>query len=416
MPTAAITDAWVLVYVSERLLSPKFIWDKPTTLAMSHRRGSTPSLPPELWIYIHRLALSTLSPLAKIYASNDTIIRSGAKPDDPVNDRNLQLFLTAARSLRCVCRLWSELGLELLFENIWVNSTRRWPSLSSGLQHPNVAHLVRSIRLSTTRFDHNIDVLRRCLHVEVLVQPEFPRTERLYSVATVQLPPLQSLKRLYWIASAWSSALLQSVLFAAPNLEHISLSSSTTIGFDPATQPTFPDLPRLNSLVLAQLNTESVRAILRTDLSRLTRLTIDPAHLSWDAFPVLPALEMLALLDYSIQLPFPAIFACCPALRELRYDALCRFIPPEEKQRAPFLACIRLFLRRRMTLPTQAQAQAALLLEPAFSALERVILDGPGWGPLASNAPSSGAGGTAVMWPGLTDLLARGCRIEKGVE
>ncbi|KAJ7034587.1 hypothetical protein C8F04DRAFT_1101482 [Mycena alexandri] len=407
MPIAAITDGWVLVYVSERLLSPKFIWETPNALAMSRRRVSTPSLPPELWIYIHRLALSNLSPLAKIYASNDTIIRNGAKPDDPANDRDLQLFLKAARSLRCVCRLWSELGLELLFENIWVNGDKRWPSLSSGLQRPDVARLVRSIRLSTTRFDRNIDVLRRCLQVEVLVQPEFPRAERLYSVATVQLPPLQSLKRLHWIASAWSSALLQSVLFAAPNLEHISLSSSTTIGFDPATQPTFPDLPRLNSLVLTQLNTECVRAILRTDLSRLTRLTINPVHLAWAAFPVLPALQMLALLEYSTQLPFPTILARCPALRELRYDARCRFIPPEEKQRAPYLTCIRLLLRLQMMPSTYAQSQFALLLEPAFGALERVVLDGPGWGSHAFPAPP---------WPETADLLARGCRIEDGVE
>ncbi|KAJ7749200.1 hypothetical protein B0H16DRAFT_892301 [Mycena metata] len=403
MPTVAITDGWVLVYVSERLLSPKFI-----TLAMSRRRVSTPSLPLELWTYIHRLALSNLSPLAKIYASDDTIIdiRSGVKSDNhAANVRDLQLFLKAALSLRCVCRLWSELGLELLFENICINDSG-WPSLSSSLQHPNVARLVRSIRLSTTRFDYNVDVLSRCLHVEVLVQPEFPRTERLNSGATVQLPPLQSLKRLYWVVSAWSSALLQSVLFAAPNLEHISFSGTPTIVFDPATQPTLPDLPRLNSLALITPDTGCVLAILRADLSRLTHLTINPAYLASNIFPVLPALQMLTLLEYSSHLSFPGIFARCPALRELRYNALRQYIPPEERQRAPFLTCIRLFLQRQMP-PTQAQAQVALLLRPAFSALERVMLDGPGWGPPPS---------PAAMWPGTADLLARGCRIEKGVE
>ncbi|KAJ7154549.1 hypothetical protein C8R46DRAFT_1356600 [Mycena filopes] len=402
---AAITDGWVLVYVAERLLSPKFIVQQPNTFTMSRRRVPMPSLPPELWLYIHRLALSELSPLAKIDARDDIIIRNGAKPDDPVNDREVQRFLKAACSLRWVCRLWSDLGLELLYENVWVNGNKQWPSLSGGLEHPNVARLVRSIRLSTTRFDRNTDVLRRCTQVEVLVQPEFPRTERLYSPATVQLPPLESLKRVHWIASAWSSALLQSVLFAAPNLVHISLSSSSTIGFDPATQPIFPDLPRLRSLVLVQLNTECVRAILRTDLGRLTRLTIDPRHLAWDAFPILPALEVLALVD-SVELPFPTILARCPALRELRYDCRTRFIPPEEKQTAPALVCVRLLLRQR-PLPTRAEAQAALLLGPAFGALERVVLDGPGWGPHPLPTPT---------WSGAAELLARGCRIEQGVE
>src|ERR1700761_1520595 len=115
----------------------------------------------------------------------------------------------AARSLVSVCRLWNELAQELLYENVWLTDTRRWASLSAALQRPEVARHVRSLRLSTTRFDHNVEALLYCSQVEVLVQPEFPRPELLYATPNVPLPRLHSLKRLYWIESQWSSALLE---------------------------------------------------------------------------------------------------------------------------------------------------------------------------------------------------------------
>src|ERR1700761_2683878 len=134
----------------------------------------------------------------------------------------------AARSLVSVCRLWNELAQELLYENVWIADTRRWASLSAALQRPDVARHVRSLRLSTTRYDHNIEALRYCPQVEVLIQPEFPRPERLYAAPNVPLPLLHSLRHLYWIESEWSSVILEKVLRAAPNLEHIFLTSSVT--------------------------------------------------------------------------------------------------------------------------------------------------------------------------------------------
>ncbi|KAJ7663865.1 hypothetical protein DFH06DRAFT_1324377 [Mycena polygramma] len=366
---------------------------------------TAPSLPPELWMYIHRLALSDLSPLARLYA-NDGVVRHSTTPDDPVNDRQLQRFLKVACSLRRVCRLWSHLAQELLFENVWVN--KRWSSLSSSLQQSDIARLVRVVRLSTTRFDHNAVVLQQCAaHIEVLVQPEFPRAERLYSVAEVELPPLVSLKRLYWIESWWSSPLLHSVLRAAPNLEHISLSSSSTIGFDPGAEPPFPTLPQLRSLALPQLNTQCVRALLRTDLTQLTHLTIAPAHFAWDPFPVLPPLCTLALIEHPAptRVPFPAILARCPTLCELRYDVRAAPVPPENTQAAPALACIRLHLAPARGFSTAEGVHAALLLGPAFGALERVVLDGSGW-----------SVNERVRCPEWEQLRARGCRVEQVVK
>lgn len=277
---------------------------------------------------------------------------------------------------------------------------RRWPSLFTALEQPNIARLVRSIHLSTTRFDHNAIVLQRCTQVQVLVQPELPNVSRMYAVRWAQLPPLPSLRRLYWIKSLWSLGLLRSVLSVAPNLEHLSLSCSS--GFVPkAASHTL----RLKSLALRRLGEPSARAMLGTDLTRLTRLTIDPAHLAC-APDALPALHTLALVappaPTPTTVPFPAILARCPNLHELRYDARSQATPPVEAQVAHALVCVRLRCDGPLVLGVPDQAHVVVLCGPAFGALERVVLEGPGWGCAKAHAG----------WPVWTRLRARGCRVD----
>ncbi|KAJ7825061.1 hypothetical protein B0H14DRAFT_3874642 [Mycena olivaceomarginata] len=277
----AIGEDWAIVFVTTFLLSPKTI--SGSKFMMTGARGSPPDLPAELWMYIHRLALSDISPLAKLHAQDEIIRYIG--PEHPMSDKDLKPFFKAARSLQRVCRLWAKLAQDLF-----------------ALLQPEIAILVRNVRLSPTRFHHNEFMLRHCgPHINVLVQPEFPRSERLYTAALdTPLPPLLSLTRVYWIETAWSAPLLRAVLAAAPNIQHLSLSSSPSIGtgLSAATLPVFPPLPRLQSLVLLPLTPSCVHAILHaTNLAQLTHLTIAPAHLEWPALPVLPALRTLTLFD-----------------------------------------------------------------------------------------------------------------------
>ena len=78
-----------------------------------------------------------------------------------------------------VCKLWNVLAQELLYENVWLTDARRWASLSAALQRPDVARHVRSLRLSTARYDHNVEALCYCPQVEMLYQPDYPRPEYL---------------------------------------------------------------------------------------------------------------------------------------------------------------------------------------------------------------------------------------------
>jgi hypothetical protein len=92
---AAISEDWVLIFVSEHLFSPKLSYVRRRVafaMAKNLKRDSAPSLPPELWIYIHRLAVLDISPLAKVYAQAD-VIKHSAMHDDPVSERELKRFL-----------------------------------------------------------------------------------------------------------------------------------------------------------------------------------------------------------------------------------------------------------------------------------------------------------------------------------
>ncbi|KAJ6572281.1 hypothetical protein B0H19DRAFT_681159 [Mycena capillaripes] len=361
--------------------------------------ASKPSLPPELWMYIHRLALSDISPLAKVY-SEDEIIQYRTKPDYPLKHSELQRFLEAARSLGCVCRLWNRLAEQLLYENICVND-RPWPSLSLALEQPRIARQVRSVRLSWTNFDHNTLVLQRCgPHVEVLVLTQSPYRDR-----EISLPILPSLRRLYWAETSSSAPLLGAVVSAAPNLEHLSFTSSGSLPrYGVAAPVSFSPFLNLRSLVVVDLSTPYVHALFRTHMPQLVHLTIAPAHLVSGAFPFLPALHTLILAGEA-STPFPAILRHCPALRELRYDTLRRPTPPAGTQTATKLWCVRLYLSSWVSVSIERleRVTAALLIGPAFPALQRVVLDGSAWGAREERRE----------W---AQLRARGCRVEAGIE
>ncbi|KAJ7137264.1 hypothetical protein C8R46DRAFT_1361865 [Mycena filopes] len=100
---------------------------------MSEICPPTFDLPPELWICIHRLATSHLSPLATVYAERDA-------PED--SETPISSFFKAVSSIARVCKLWRGLAQELLYENIHMAASR---SLLDALDQPELARRVRSI-------------------------------------------------------------------------------------------------------------------------------------------------------------------------------------------------------------------------------------------------------------------------------
>ncbi|KAF8205351.1 hypothetical protein K438DRAFT_2096601, partial [Mycena galopus ATCC 62051] len=392
------------------------------TAHMPDNRVSAPNLPPELLIKIQRLALSDMSPLAKLYSDVELL----ATPYSPLHDVELKPFLKArifiiqaACSFRYVCRLWSELAKSLLYENIRVDDARLWPSLASALNQPEIAHIVRSLRLSNSQADYNKFVLQHCPKIEVVVYPYPPPGKYFHHVSDIQLPPLLSLKRLYWVDYIQSSSLFRGILTAAINLEHITLYGELRV-------ESGPSLPFVQSLCLA-LKLDSVHSVLRrTDPALLTQLTVDPASFFSHMFPLrtLPALRLLALeqpvADPHQPIHFPVIIERCPALCELRFKEFSHLQWPQQNQRAAKLVCVRLNCRGPAVWGLQSPSYhaatngaAVVLTHAAFSALERVILDDTGLGVGGANG-----GVSASTWTPPTKwnaLRAKGCNIEKGV-
>ncbi|KAJ7636757.1 hypothetical protein FB45DRAFT_1024856 [Roridomyces roridus] len=326
-----------------------------------------PSLPPELWLYIYQLATADLVP------------RGGATPAQALSDLEMKRYLQAARSLGRVCRTWNRLAHEVLYENVWVNDG--FASLAAAVARPEIGRLVRRIRLSTTRFDRNVSILTKCPQVEMLVLPEFPRSGRLYTVQDIQIPPLLELRELYWVHSYWSSELLLKVLQLAPNLTHVCLLTSSTIGADADESPRVPTLQHVETLSITCLDSRFVRALLRSDLRSLVDLTIDPGHFNWSNFPILPGLRKLTLSAHPMPtvVLFPAIFTRCPNVRDLRYDVRSRVQPPEVEGAgavAAGLVCIRLSLPVSTVNVWNVEDQCQLLVQPAFAGIERVVLEG----------------------------------------
>ncbi|KAJ7137257.1 hypothetical protein C8R46DRAFT_1138006, partial [Mycena filopes] len=368
---------------------------------------ATLDLPPELWMCIHRLATSHLSPLAPVYAARD------ASPEE--SEAQLSSFLItwqAASSLGRVCRLWKDLTQELLFENIRITE---WSSLSAALDRPELARRVRSIRLSPTRDDYSASALRRCPHVEVILRPRFAPSASTSSSGDLKLPPLPALKRLYWTQTSESCTLLQNVVRAAPNLEYLSLSADPKLGADLVAATLAFEIPsRPMSISLGARGDLWVPAIMRADLSRLSHLAMD--YMSLESFHTpLPTLQIFEFMANPIppsrvySAPLHLILRRYPNLRELRYDVRGQPIAPQPQQVATALSCVHLVrpwpnLGMAPSEWSLATARAALeqLLGSAFPALECIVLDGPGW-----------QGIDCESWDSVLEHRLRGRRVER---
>ncbi|KAJ7842421.1 hypothetical protein B0H13DRAFT_2286749 [Mycena leptocephala] len=375
--------------------------------------GRSISLPPEIWLYIHRLATLDTSPIALAHTDRFQYV----PVTDPLKDvqsfwrvsstnlRDLaepQCIIQDACSFVLVCRLWNSLANEILYENIRVDG--RFHTLYTALERPGIALLVRSVRLSTTRFDYNCAILMLCPRLQVIVQPDAfsaPRAEMLVGVpAGLDLPEFHSLKQIYWTESYMASALLRRLIPVAPNLEYLFLTQSTSLrAADSLDFPTFSN--SLHRLGLGSVGLNLVSCIFKVDLQNLTRLNCPPSLLNLQVVPVLPSLHTLVLFGSRTNIPFSTIFARCPGLRELCYDVWNSFSDPQG-ERSP-LSCIRLHSAVSVVRDWSfIENHFGLFLSPQFPRFQRLVLHGSWYGVV----------GTALFTRFKDGLRAQGCQLE----
>ncbi|KAJ7749201.1 hypothetical protein B0H16DRAFT_892302 [Mycena metata] len=333
------------------------------------------ALPPELWLYIHRIATADTSPMVAAYTDRYQYV---AVPN-PLDD--LQDFLRDVSSFALVSRLWNSLTSEILYENIRVDE--RFHALYTALERPGTARLVRSVRLSTTRFDHNIAILALCSQLQVVVQPEASTASRSQALIgapdldlNLTIPNLDSLKHIYWTNSDMALDLLLKLIPLAPNLEYLFLTDSKTLRSE--REFDFPALPSLRRLTLGPLQANLIGSIFRQlDVTNLTRLHCIPTVFHRD-IPTLPSLQTLELFGSRSNIPFNPIFFRCPRLRELRYDVWNgSSVEIGSDIQTTLLPCIRLHSAvaiRNWTSIEPIEAHFSLFLSPKFPRVQRLVL------------------------------------------
>ncbi|KAJ7749209.1 hypothetical protein B0H16DRAFT_892730 [Mycena metata] len=334
------------------------------------------ALPPELWLYIHRIATADTSPMVAAYTDRYQYV---AVPN-PLDD--MQDFLRDVSSFALVSRLWNSLTSEILYENIRVDE--RFHALYTALERPGTARLVRSVRLSTTRFDHNIAILALCSQLQVVVQPEASTASRSQALIgapdldlNLTIPNLESLKHIYWTHSDMALDLLLKLIPLAPNLEYLFFKNSSILRSDREFDILAP--LSLQRLTLGPLQANLIESIFRRlDVTKLTRLHCIPSFfLGFLEIPTLSSLQTLELFGSRSNIPFNVIFLRCPRLRELRYDVWNRPLEtPDEPRTAP-LPCIRLHSAvtiRNWTYLEPVEAHFDLFLSPKFPRVQRLVL------------------------------------------
>ncbi|KAK7022980.1 hypothetical protein R3P38DRAFT_3396629 [Favolaschia claudopus] len=339
------------------------------------------SLPAEIWLHIHRLATSDASPMNISLSEQFQYIPI----TDPLQD--VGRFWRNAYSLVLVCRLWSNYAKELLYENIQVD-VADFDALYDSLTMFGNARLVRSVRLSNTRFDRNTTVLAICpgLRLVVLSNEGSKSPLRIRDVDTdhEQFGPFHSLTHIYWTEATCNASLLRKVLAMAPNISFLFLTNSTTLPTDVHALP-FPEsdaLQKIKHLSLVPSCSSLNNALLAgMKLQTLTRLTCSASFFAADAEsepdpppPVFPFVRIVELFGSRSTIPFNAIFLRCPRLQELCYDVWSTILEPEKPHR--LLSSIRLHsavtvVRDWATIKNHFN----LLLSPTFATkLQRIVL------------------------------------------
>ncbi|KAF7340776.1 hypothetical protein MSAN_02106200 [Mycena sanguinolenta] len=225
------------------------------------------SLPSEVWLYIHRIATADTSPMVTAYSDRFQYV----PVSDPLKDPGQ--FWRIASSFVLVSRLWNSLANELLYENIRVDGSFD-AHLRPALERSGKANLVRSVRLSPNRLDHNLAILAMCPRIQVIVQPE--ATRDLNSDTTpISLPSSHSLRQIYCEESTMNSGFLRRLVALAPDLEYLFLSHPHISQTDEEALP-FPTIPNLRRLGVVPVAPNLTNAVLKAGMQNVTRLTCSP--------------------------------------------------------------------------------------------------------------------------------------------
>ncbi|CAK5262055.1 unnamed protein product, partial [Mycena citricolor] len=304
-------------------------------------------LPPELWLYIQRLATAYHSPLNIAYES-DLVYRY----DRALNPFALiRHFHEDAISFSLVSRSWNLLATELLYESICVSRFTQ-PSLFAALHRAGVSDLVRAVVISGPAEIHFYRaLLTLCPRLEVLVLQHSNDHIMAWDIDPMIMALghsliLPQLRFIYWNRFVAPDGLLDLVLQVSPNVQSLydGIRGYTSGLILKESRPYAPG--PISPSSLRRLEIRSIRNDLTLPLllslgceHTLTRLSLPVDLLREVDFPVLPRTTVLEIFGSRRTINCPAISRLFPSLQELCFDVWNAFEGP---MTLPHVAVIRL--------------------------------------------------------------------------
>lgn len=312
-----------------------------------------PSLPPELWLQIFRIASASRDTERLEYAPfTDTHFY---KADSRVLSSNANTRL----ALVLVCKQWRSLANELLYEEIRTLTPKdnlkdalgregKGTELEQDVKE-GYGKLVRFLELPRD-YDYTFGVLKHCPRLQTLLvtSPSFKQFASapayLPSLIPTQVPyqVMSSLQRIDWRSDSIKTPArfdyLEDLIRRAPNLRYLSI-----IGEDHYTAPrmSFPiTLPKLETLYISELKSNyrlenviakwSLPSLRHLVLDRLSPLAQKGLRAIWHAFGASVSTVELGTRFFFFEPTvdhISDILSTCTSLTELCLDTI-HLIPP----------------------------------------------------------------------------------------
>ena len=348
-------------------------------------------LPTELWLSIIRwatfpqstFAVSTFAPFVAFFERNGEDAQA----------------LTVKYAVIQVCRLWRDLALGILYEDIRVRHGADALAEALGKTHGDrqLGRCVRRLELpyyhtgtaTQKSSDIALQILQSCTGLETLVRPfmQGPSDEVRFEFP-IRSHPFPNLKRLEWwhynhATRSGGINSLTDVLHYSPNLQYLAVGGELWISSTNYTSHLLR-LPVLTTLRIRRINFLFIREICRWQLPSLTNVIVEaPLEIAletiWEVFGSrLCTVEFGRHLGFLLADQITLLLRGCPQVKQFHYFIYFTSAPPVFNQPCA-LQCICLHSHPSHMFSDSGQLPEqhfSFLSQSSFPALRRIILYG----------------------------------------
>ena len=350
-------------------------------------------LPPELWLSIIRWA--TYSPPGFNAPTFEPFLASSER----LYEREAGA-LTVKYAVVVVCRLWRDIALSILYEDVRVrHGAHALAEVLGGAKQ--LGRCVRRLELpyhytgTSTQYSSDLamQILQSCPGLEILVRPFI---QGLPDAVRFEFPirshPFPNLKRLEWwhynhAARSGGINSLTDVLRYSPNLQYLAIGGELWMTSSTSTSHVL-ELPVLTTLRIRRINSLFIHQISRWQLPSLAHLIVetsldqDALKDVWELFGSrLCTVEFGRHVGFLLSDQITLFLRDCPRVKSFHYFIYFTSPPPISNWPCA-IECIRLHSHPCHMFSDSEQftrRHFSFLAQSSFPALRRIILYGD-WG------------------------------------